>query len=269
MLRKSKYGQKGCPIIWNLFGTNNAQKWHEGYIKMTDYTENCMVCGSPLVYYESSQEVNCHICDVRHNTNVTCQDGHYICDACHAEKGLSAINAYAMKTHSRNPVLIATEIMKNQAINMHGPEHHYLVVAALLAAHRNAGGTIDFNKALHNAGQRAKKVPGGICGMWGSCGAGIAAGIFISIITGATPLSEKEWSLANQMTSKCLAVIAENGGPRCCKRDTYLTIFQAVAFVKDQFGIIMELPEQVTCEFSYRNKQCKTACCPFYFHTLQ
>ena len=235
---------------------------------MVSYTENCMICGKHLVYSESSQDVHCHICGAQYDSNVTCQDGHYICDACHAEKGILTITVRTSGICSRNPVIITTEIMKNPNINMHGPEHHYLVVAALLAAYKNAGATIDFKKALQNAYQRAKKVPGGICGMWGSCGAGIATGIFISVLTGATPLSEKEWSLANQMTSKCLAVISEHGGPRCCKRNTYLAIFQAAAFVKEQFDIIMELPEQVVCEFSHRNKQCRKARCLFYSHTL-
>ena len=192
-----------------------------------------------------------------------CEDGHFVCDACHAEKGVLAVTIHMKGTSSKNPIEIATAIMKNSSINMHGPEHHYLVPASLLTAYKNAGGEICLDTALQTARQRSQKVPGGTCGLWGSCGAGIATGIFISIITGATPLSEKEWSLANLMTSKSLAIISENGGPRCCKRNTYLAIFQSVAFVKEYFGIAMELPERAVCEFSHRNKQCKGKDCLF------
>ena len=196
--------------------------------------------------------------------NVLCKDGHYVCDACHAQKGLLYITHYTSATDSKNPIAIATEIMKNPAINMHGPEHHYLTAASLLAAYKNAGGETDFHKSLHNILQRAKNVPGGICGMWGSCGAGIATGIFISVITGATPLSVKEWSLANEMTSKSLAVISENGGPRCCKRNSYLAILQAAKFINERFNVAMEVPERIICEFSHRNDQCKKSDCLFY-----
>ena len=53
---------------------------------------------------------------------------------------------------------------------------------------------------------RGKAVPGGVCGFWGACGAGISAGMFISIISGATPLKNEPWGLANKMTSKALDV---------------------------------------------------------------
>ena len=233
---------------------------------MKEYTENCMVCAQPLVYFESSQNIRCYVCGTENETNAVCKDLHYVCDNCHSEKGLLIITFYANETLNQNPIKIATEIMKNQAINMHGPEHHYLIVASLLAAYKNAGGKIELSAALRLARQRAQKLPGGICGLWGSCGAGIATGIFFSIITKATPLSEKEWSLANHMTSRSLNIIAENGGPRCCKRNSYLAILQAAAFVKEQFGITTELQKKILCEFSHRNEQCKKTKCLFYIN---
>lgn len=233
---------------------------------MNLHTEGCFICGKPLVYFEVQKELPCKICGMESLTNASCEDGHFICDSCHALGGLTAITKYVLKTASKNPIEMATEIMGLPVINMHGPEHHFLIPAVLLTAYKNAGGKIDLEKALQSAEQRAKSVPGGICGMWGSCGAGIGAGIFVSIITGATPLSQKEWSLANQATSECLAVIAENGGPRCCKRNTYLAITQSVIFTQKQFNIEIEMPENYTCKFSSRNKQCRYEKC-LYFST--
>ena len=232
------------------------------------FAENCMICSKPLEYFETAQTMNCSICGIQRSTNAACEDGHFVCDSCHSNKGWSSITFNTSKTSSLNPIKTATDIMRNQAINMHGPEHHYLVVASLLAAYRNAGGKIDWGTALPSARQRAENVPGGICGLWGSCGAGIAIGIFVSIITGATPLSEEEWSWANQSTSRALAVISEHGGPRCCKRNSYLAIQQAVILVKEKFDIHMELPERVTCEFSPRNKQCRKDRCQFYVNEI-
>ena len=231
---------------------------------MERHTEDCMVCGGQLIYFESAQNAECHICGKTYEVNVCCEDGHYICDTCHAEKGLLFITRYIRKTGSRNPITVATDIMKNQVINMHGPEHHYLVAASLLAAYKNAGGKVEFSKTLQNILHRAKDLPGGICGLWGSCGAGISTGIFTSAVTGASPLSKEEWSLANSMTSKSLEVISENGGPRCCKRNSYLAILQAVEFISEHLGVTLELPENIVCGFSHRNKQCKKNNCLFY-----
>ena len=228
------------------------------------HTENCMICGGQLVYSNTTQNMSCHFCKKHDDVNVICENGHYVCDSCHADNGISFITKYVKETKSKNPIIILTEIMKNITINMHGPEHHYLVVATLLSAYKNADGEIELDKALKSAEQRAKNVPGGVCGLWGSCGAGIASGIFISIITDATPLSEKEWAFANKMTSKSLNTISENGGPRCCKRNSYIAIIQAATFIKDNFGIMLEMPEQVSCIFSYRNKQCKKDDCLFF-----
>ena len=75
---------------------------------------------------------------------------------------------------------------------------------------------------------RGKSVPGGVCGFWGACGAGISAGMFISIISGSTPLANEPFGLSNRMTAKSLYAIGEVGGPRCCKRDSYLSVLQAI-----------------------------------------
>lgn len=61
---------------------------------------------------------------------------------------------------------------------MHGPEHHVRVGAALLTAWHNGGGQIDFPAALEEMKKRGSQIPGGICGLWGTCGAAVSAGIF-------------------------------------------------------------------------------------------
>ena len=235
---------------------------------MEGYGENCMICGEGLVYFEAARKLSCHTCGKEAMTNACCEQGHFICDACHGEAGFLLISRYAGEGSSRNPMEIATEMMKNPGIPMHGPEHHYLVAASLLAAYANAGGRADRSKALHRILERARNVPGGICGMWGSCGAGISTGIFWSVITGATPLSQKEWSQANGLTAKSLARIAAHGGPRCCKRNSYLAIMQGAAAIEEQLGVSLELPREIACEFSRRNQECKKAACLFYANEI-
>ena len=59
-----------------------------------------------------------------------------------------------------------------------------------------------------------------------------------------------------------LNAIGEIGGPRCCKRDSYLSILKAVDFVKENLGISMERPE-IRYSFRSKNNQCVGKRCPF------
>ena len=137
-----------------------------------------------------------------------------------------------------------------------------MVGAALLTAYKNAGGEIDLHTALIEMMNRGKSVPGGACGFWGACGAGISAGMFVSIISKSTPLTAEPFGLSNLMTSKALEQIGTIGGPRCCKRDSFLSILAAVDFVREHFGIEMERQE-IICDYSAQNNQCIGIRCPF------
>ena len=147
--------------------------------------------------------------------------------------------------------------------HMHGPEHHIMVGSALLTAYHNAGGQIDLPKALSEMISRGSKVPGGACGFWGACGAAISTGMFISIITGSTPLMHEAWGHSNLMTSRSLARLGEIGGPRCCKRNSYMSILTAIDYAERITGVRMHKP-QVVCRHMSSNSQCIGNRCPFH-----
>ena len=146
---------------------------------------------------------------------------------------------------------------------MHGPEHHLLLTAALLTAYCNTKDRDDLAVLLEEANKRSIQVPGGACGFWGICGAAIAAGIFLSIVTEASPFTEDTWGMSGQLTAKSGATIAALGGPRCCKRDTFLSLKEAIKFSNDylqtDFGI-----QDITCYFFQNNKECKRRKCPYF-----
>lgn len=222
----------------------------------------CLICASDIEYLENDVEMECVICHKRENTKSRCVKGHYVCNDCHTE-GLNVILTLCPEEKSSNPIEILDHLMSQSFCHMHGPEHHTLVAASLMTAFANSGGHIDLKKGLMEIINRAKKVPGGICGYWGACGAGISSGIFISIITDSTPLAVEEFKLSNQMTSRALEKIAAHGGPRCCKRDSYLSILSAIDFVRENFGVEMEKSE-IKCKYSSLNRQCIMDKCPFY-----
>lgn len=224
--------------------------------------EECLICKAPLEYLNESVEMECVLCHKKVLSKTRCVNGHFVCDDCHT-RGLDTVISICLEETSRNPVEVMNRLMTQPFCHMHGPEHHVLVGSALLTAYKNAGGDIDLPKMLIEMQNRGRQVPGGVCGFWGACGAGISSGMFVSLISGATPLSVEPWGLSNRMTSQSLNAIGEIGGARCCKRDSYLAILAAIDFVAEHFGIQMEKPE-IICQFSDKNNQCIGNRCPFH-----
>ena len=224
--------------------------------------DECLICGKPLEYLPSAIEMECAVCHQKEHSAARCTAGHYVCNACHM-RGMDAMMGACLRHTSRNPMTILRTLMALPFCHMHGPEHHTLVGAALLTAYKNSGGEIDLSHALKEMYARGQKVPGGACGYWGACGAAISSGMFVSIVTGATPLGGRKWGLCNLMTSSSLQAIGDVGGPRCCKRNSALAITQAVRFAKEYLGVEMEL-EPITCVHSAQNNQCIGKRCPFY-----
>ena len=169
-----------------------------------------------------------------------------------------------LREKSRDPVAIFRRIAQSDAVRIHGPEHHVLVGASVLVAFHNAGGKLDLQRALLEMQRRGRQVPGGICGLWGSCGAAVSTGICISIITGSSPLSTETWGWCNEMTSRVLAREAKIGGPRCCKRNGRIAVLEAIDFIREKFGVELEKSEDVACTWIGQNNQCIMERCPFY-----
>lgn len=223
--------------------------------------EECIICKAPLEYLEQDVLMECAICHKKENSKTRCVKGHYVCNECHTQ-GIDRMIGVCLDEISADPVRIMETLMNLDFCHMHGPEHHVMVGSALLTAYKNAGGELELEKALMEMQSRGRSVPGGACGFWGACGAGISAGMFASIITKATPLSKEAWGISNRMTAAALQKIGEVGGPRCCKRDSYLAILAAIEFVRENMGIEME-QQKIVCHRFTMNNQCIGNRCPF------
>lgn len=224
-------------------------------------SEECLICSAPLAYLEKDTPMECAICHKKENSKTRCVKGHYVCNACHT-KGMDHMIGLCLEETSKDPICIMEKLMSQPFCHMHGPEHHVMAGAALLTAYKNAGGDLDLPDALLEMSNRGKSVPGGACGFWGACGAGISSGMFVSILSKSTPLAEEPFALSHKMTSASLGRIGEIGGPRCCKRNSFLAILSAVDFVEQYFEIKMEKHE-IVCDFSHKNNQCIGSRCPF------
>lgn len=226
---------------------------------------NCLICNEEVLYLSKSEKLTCYYCKNEYESSMVCKNGHYVCDNCHSKDALTVINEYCNKSISTNPINMAIDLMKHPAIKMHGPEHHFLVPAVLISAYLNKVGKIEDKERLLNEGKkRSKNVLGGFCGFYGACGAGVGCGIYMSLILEATPLSKESWGICNLMTSKSLENISSFGGPRCCKRDSFVAIKSAIDFTEEYLNVELDKNENILCEFMNLNKECLKEKCKFY-----
>lgn len=177
---------------------------------------------------------------------------------------MKRIKEMCLQINSKNPIEIVQILMDDPMIAMHGPEHHMVDGAALLVALSNAYVTFDLKEALDEMENRAKMMPGATCGKWGVCGSASSIGAALSIIHGCGPLSDNEYYKDNlHFTSSALHALGEVGGPRCCKRNAFLSLLTATQFVKEKYNIELESSE-INCHYSPQNKQCIRVRCPFF-----
>ncbi len=179
------------------------------------------------------------------------------------ERGKKIIEACLLEK-SENPIEIFCNIAQMDFVRIHGPEHHVLDGAALLTAFSNAGGKIDLQNSLSELMRRGLQMPGATCGMWGVCGAVSSMGAALSIIDGTGPLSsDASWGKHMEFTSEALYSLSQAGGPRCCKRDAFLSFQKAIQYVNKNYDIELQ-NKKIECCFSEKNEQCIKERCPLY-----
>jgi len=223
---------------------------------------NCGVCARPLIYATESVTKTCAICGKEEKTNIYCPAGHYVCDTCHSKAAIEVLKQVLNSTKSTDPAEIIEQVMAHPSVPMHGPEHHTIVPAAIITAVRNAGYQVP-EGAIEKAIERASKVPGGWCGLYGDCGAAVGIGIAVSVLTSATPLTGKDRSLALGATSFGLARMLD-GQPRCCKRASRVAVGASVDYLNDKLGIKLTKSKGIPCTYTVRNQQCAKKECPYY-----
>lgn len=239
-------------------------------IELEKRKDVCEICGASLVYATEASDhkkLRCEFCGIVFSTNTYCENGHFICDYCHMKDPIEIIEEICENTSIKDPFKLADIIMKHPKFKMYGPEHHVLVPAVILTVLKNNNikksngeeiNLFDIKEAI----RRASKIPGGWCGFYGSCGAGMGSGITISLFTRATPSTNIPRSLANDVTSRSLKKISDNL-EHCCKRSVRLTISETLEFLKEKFNIRLDYKSQ-KCLFSKLNNKCEKINCPIY-----
>jgi len=226
-------------------------------------SHNCMVCASELTYEASSQEVVCYYCGSVSHQSVTCKEGHYVCDACHAKEALEVIEHICATSKERDMLKLFKQIREHPSIPKHGPEHHAMVPAIIVTAYKNSGGKVHEN-ALKIALSRGASVMGGACGFLGICGAASGVGIGFAIVLESSPVAKKARSTAQKVTHAVLGKIAEYEAARCCNREVWTALNIASTLSETFLPVKLIAEMDVKCDQKKFNQYCYGKACPIF-----
>jgi hypothetical protein len=236
-------------------------------IEIYNSSENkgCLLCGAKIVKAKSILQMRCEICGGTFDSSYHCTDMHYICENCSTTPPYQFIKNTCINYKGNDPIALAVEIMNSPIIKMRGPEHHFIVPAVLLTCiHNLTGNPADLIEKLDFTENRVKnEIQTNCTWSFGNCGAAIGTGIFLSVYENLKHDSDSEWYSSNSIIAQSLKRIAESQGPRCCKRDTYISLESAAEFLLTKYNINLSLSEG-KCSFSLRNNSCGREDCEFY-----
>ena len=225
-----------------------------------------MVCGEPLRYMTTIEDLPCSYCGELREANAVCAAAHFVCDACHTSDGVRVIERMCLSTDETDMIELFKAIRFHPAIPVHGPEHHAMVPGIVLATYRNRGGDLSPD-VIRTGIRRGANVPGGACGFMGSCGAAMGVGIAFSLILQGNPLKPVERKIVQSVTQRCRAVIAEFEAGRCCQRDSYLALRTAAELSGDVLPIRLQADGELHCAQMAGNPTCIGRRCPLFPNT--
>ncbi|MCG6962805.1 MAG: DUF5714 domain-containing protein [Acidobacteria bacterium] len=233
-----------------------------GLPRITD-REGCMVCGAELEYLELAVTARCHYCGRELPTSARCSAGHFVCDGCHSEDAVEAIRAICLAAKETDMVALMSRVRAHPAVAIHGPEHHVLVPAVIVAAARNAGLPVQEDH-LDTAISRGRTIAGGACAFMGACGAAIGVGTGFSTVLSINPHQGAPRRTVQQLVGRALARIASLEAARCCQRDCWLALQEAAASSLALLGVRLTADEPLACVQRADNKECLGATCPLF-----
>jgi ribulose-bisphosphate carboxylase large chain len=223
----------------------------------------CVVCGAELCYLEHPRTEACVYCGRAESTQTVCGAGHFVCDGCHARGALEALEHICAASEERDMIALLKRVRAHPSFHVHGPEHHALVPAVMVATYRNLGGEIP-EGALRTAVKWGSRVPGGMCGFAGTCGGATGVGIGFSAILGVNPRDAVGRQKVMRAAAVALADIASHEAARCCQRDCWLALRSAAETSRELLPIPLVADEPLACAQSHANKECLKERCPLF-----
>lgn len=227
------------------------------------FASGCMVCGAPLVYEREPRPRACSFCGMEFAADSVCEQGHYVCNECHARDAVAVIRQICSHSAESDMIRLFDLIRSHPAIPLHGPEYHAMIPGVVLTAYRNAGGEVP--ESLLEAGiTRGQGIAGGFCGFMGVCGSAVGVGIAFSLLIGANPLTPDRRRIVQSLVHTVLGEIAALKAARCCQRDGWIALTTAARLSGDILPIPLQANYPLVCRQQHLNRECLGKACPLH-----
>ena len=90
----------------------------------------------------------------------------------------------------------------------------------------------------------------------------MGSGVALSVFLRATPSTDVPRTIANQLTSRSLARIAD-GLEHCCKRSVRIAISETIKMLNEKYDLKLNFKPK-SCIFSGINDKCEKEKCVFF-----
>lgn len=223
----------------------------------------CNFCGTALKLLPNAIGARCMICGERGRTRTWCTQGHFVCDDCRGGELWAMVERLAGREYATDPVEILIQMRESQDFPMHGPEHHPLVAAAFLIAYHNRHGEPSWPVILDTLQSAATQLPGGTCGFWGACSAGLAVGMAYCAILDSSPTDGAPRAAAHQAVGQIMARIGQYPAARCCRRECLLALQVACELSTTLLPHPLSTTYREPCAQAADNPECLGPSCPY------
>lgn len=211
--------------------------------------------------------MTCIQCGKKEIGNISCPNGHYVCDECHGKGLFDTVKEYVLTSKSANPFDVSEYLMEQNNVPMLGCENAWIAAGALMAALKNEGTAKVTDEQIIEVLSRTKRQAiGGYCGLTGVCGIAPAIGSCFSVILDASCPKNHETASTMKVVGKIVNAIADQTGPCCCKNFVRTALSESVLLVKEYLNVSLSTPDEpIICTHSLRHPHgCRGPKC-FYF----
>jgi MoaA/NifB/PqqE/SkfB family radical SAM enzyme/SAM-dependent methyltransferase len=226
------------------------------------HASGCLLCGAPLRYLKGEESRTCSCCQKTFNASAVCEQGHFVCDDCHAADASQLIEKLCLASRETDLLQLFDRIRSRLKLPVNGPEYHALVPGVILATYRNLGGEVS-EEDIRTGILRGTRVTGGSCAFWGVCGAAAGVGIAFSLLLEANPLKGGARQAVQESVQKVLAEIAGIPAARCCQRDCWIALRKAAELSGKMLPLALQAVERPLCRQQHLNRECAAGVCPW------
>ena len=71
----------------------------------------CMICGRKLVYERETRRRTCAVCGQSFESGCACEEGHFVCDACHEAASIAFFVPTLLSSGEKDPLRLFEQVI--------------------------------------------------------------------------------------------------------------------------------------------------------------